>query len=177
MEPFRFMLAGGHPNSLGRTVEVVDCVFAEPERLDELFDCYGSDDEVVRLRTSSAIKRVFAAQPPWFDAYAERLLNEVAKVDQPSAKWTLAQIFLTHGDRLNIGQMARAKDLLVHNLHTENDWIVLNMTMKTCQQWLKAHPDLVARIRDRVRELASDPRKSVAKYAGKVLKELDIPSI
>lgn len=30
------MLAGGHPNSLGRTMEVVDVVLAQPEQFEEL---------------------------------------------------------------------------------------------------------------------------------------------
>ena len=38
--PFETMLSGGHPNSLGRTVEVVAAVLDDPARLDELFSCY-----------------------------------------------------------------------------------------------------------------------------------------
>ncbi len=56
------MLTGGHPNSLGRTKEVVEMVLADPDRFDELFGCYASEDEVVRLRTSNAVKRVEAAR-------------------------------------------------------------------------------------------------------------------
>lgn len=59
-ERFEAMLSGGHPNSLGRTVEVVAKVLERPERFEELFRCYQSDDAVVRLRTSSAMKRVEA---------------------------------------------------------------------------------------------------------------------
>lgn len=59
---FDEMLAGGKPNSLGPTVQVVDLVLADRARLGELFDAYGSDDELVRLRVSSALKRVCAAQ-------------------------------------------------------------------------------------------------------------------
>ena len=35
-ETFAAMLTGGHPNSLGRTVEVVDRVLADQRRLREL---------------------------------------------------------------------------------------------------------------------------------------------
>lgn len=51
-DDFEEMLTGGHPNSLGRTVEVVDAVLADRARLARLYACYFSDDEVVRLRTS-----------------------------------------------------------------------------------------------------------------------------
>ena len=57
-ESFESMLTGGHPNSLGRTEEVVDLVLAEQERLSDLYSCYFSADEIVRLRVSSAMKRV-----------------------------------------------------------------------------------------------------------------------
>ncbi len=43
-EEFEAMLTGGHPNSLGRTLEVVDAVLADRSRLTELVACYFSDD-------------------------------------------------------------------------------------------------------------------------------------
>ena len=54
---FESMLSGGHPNSLGRTLEVVQIILSEPDKLDELYSCYSSSDEVVRLRTSSVFKK------------------------------------------------------------------------------------------------------------------------
>lgn len=47
---FEQKLTGGHPNSLGNTVEVVDIILADKKRLDELYQCYFSDDAVVRLQ-------------------------------------------------------------------------------------------------------------------------------
>ena len=62
---FAAMLTGGHPNSLGRTIEVVDAVLADRSKLEELYSCYFSADEVVRLRTSNAMKRIAREQPDW----------------------------------------------------------------------------------------------------------------
>ena len=39
-ESFEEMLAGGHPNSLGRTIEVADIVLADSKRLSDLYNCY-----------------------------------------------------------------------------------------------------------------------------------------
>ncbi|GAB4243341.1 MAG: hypothetical protein Tsb0034_21160 [Ekhidna sp.] len=61
MKNFEARLSGGHPNSLGNTIEVVDAVLADPSNFEELFDCYQSDDEVVRLRVSNAMKRTCKA--------------------------------------------------------------------------------------------------------------------
>ncbi|MGF1567082.1 MAG: hypothetical protein ACFCVD_03240 [Nodosilinea sp.] len=62
-ESFETMLTGGHPNSLGRTVEVVNLMLNDPTKLLDLYNCYFSIDEVVRLRTSNAIKRISHEKP------------------------------------------------------------------------------------------------------------------
>ncbi|WP_421851713.1 hypothetical protein [Oricola sp.] len=175
MQPFRLMLAGGKPNSLGRTLEVVAEVLADRARMADLYDCYGSDDELVRLRTSNACRRVFRERPDLFAEYADRLLDEVAEIDQPSAKWTLAQIFLEHDRRLTDAQRARAKAVVVRNLLCEDDWIALNMSMKTLETWTKTDATLKPQIVARVRALADDRRRSVSKGAHKLLAAMGEP--
>lgn len=108
MEPFRFMLAEGKPNSLGRTIEVVEAVLTDPSRLPELYACWTADDEWVRMRAANGMRRVFAQKPEAFEDYADRLLAEIAHVDQPSAKWTLSQLWLEHRKRLTSKQIGRA---------------------------------------------------------------------
>ena len=54
------MLNGGHPNSLDRTVEIVEIIFQDASRFAELYHCYFSKDEVARLHTSNAMKRIYA---------------------------------------------------------------------------------------------------------------------
>jgi len=81
---FEDVLSGGHPNSLGRTLEVVDAVLADRSRLEDLYRCYFSTDEVVRLRVSSAMKRVTIERPDWTMDFIEGLQSEVAAIDQAS---------------------------------------------------------------------------------------------
>ncbi len=57
-ESFAEMLQGGHPNSLGRTEEVVGVVLADRARLEELFATIADPDEVVRLRVGDALEKV-----------------------------------------------------------------------------------------------------------------------
>ena len=83
---FEQSLKGGHPNSLGNTLEVVDAVLGNTDKMEDLFLCYQSDDETVRLRTSNAFKRIFRAKPELFNKWEQRLIKEVAEIDQPSAK-------------------------------------------------------------------------------------------
>ena len=169
-EPFGAMLAGGHPNSLGRTVEVVECVLDDPARLDELLACYGSGDDVVRLRTSNALKRIGAERHDWLVPCIPFLLTHVAALDQPSAQWTLAQLFDRLSGDMSAEQRAAAEAILRRNLSEAGDWIVLNTTMDTLASWAITVPagvdptlrDWLAPHLDR---LAGDARKSVAKRA------------
>ncbi|MEL6751864.1 MAG: hypothetical protein AAFO70_07265, partial [Pseudomonadota bacterium] len=92
-ETFEQMLTGGHPNSLGRTLEVVDIVLADRPRQADLYRCYFSHDEIVRLRTSNAMKRVTIEHPSWTMDFMDGLQNDVAAIDQASTQWTLALLF------------------------------------------------------------------------------------
>ena len=169
-EDFEAMLAGGHPNSLGRTVEVVDLILADQARLEELYQCYFSKDEVVRLRVSSAFKRVTTAHPDWTMDYMDGLQSEIAAIDQASTQWTLAILFDLTRKLLSDAQTARALEIMKTNLANHDDWIVLNTTMKVLDEWTKFHPELVDWMQPHLQRLSKDPRKSVAKQAQKRLR-------
>lgn len=170
-ETFEDMLTGGHPNSLGRTLEVVDQVMADQTKLEALFLCYKSDDEVVRLRTSNGMKRVTRAHPAWMVPFIDRLIDEIGNLDQASAQWTLADIFKELADHklMSDTQIDRATALLKRNLANHNDWIVLNNTMKTLHDWSKNDPELKLWLQPHLERLSQDKRKSVSKRAAKLL--------
>lgn len=171
-KPFEKMLTGGHPNSLGRTVEVVEIVLADRDRLEELYACYRSDDEVVRLRTSNALKRISREKPEWLVPLIDGFLTEIADLDQASAQWTLADLFETLAPLLTPAQRQQAEAVLKRNLAHHHDWIVLNQTMKTLGAWAKTDPALKDWLVPHLERLSGDGRKSVAKTAAKTLKTL-----
>ena len=171
-EPFTDMLAGGHPNSLGRTAEVVDLVLADSSRLEELYGCYSSPDEVVRLRTSSVFKRVSWERPAWLGLYLDSFLEEVSQLKQASAQWTLAQLFSTLVGFMSAEQLKKAKLVLRHNLSTCEDWIVLNTTMQTLAEWAGDDEELKCWLQPQLEKLSGDARKSVAARAKKFYKKL-----
>lgn len=169
MDDFEAMLTGGHPNSLGRTVEVVDLVLADRSRLTDLLACYDSADEVVRLRVSSALKRVEVAQHDWLLPHLDYLIDDIGDLDQASAQWTLAQLLDRYSHDLTADQHARALTLLQRNLANHHDWIVLNHTIETLSDWAATDPTLMQWLLPQLHRLANDPRKSVAKRARKKL--------
>ncbi|MEL6916733.1 MAG: hypothetical protein AAFO99_03280 [Bacteroidota bacterium] len=171
MVDFETHLTGGHPNSLGNTVEVVDMVLAQHDKFEELFNCYFSDDEVVRLRVSNAMKRIGKERQQLLIPYIDRFLNEISRIDQASTQWTLAQLFLMLGKNMDDDQVRKAKEILVHNLENHNDWIVLNTTMDTLAHWSKTDENLKLWLYPHLERLGLDSRKSVSGRAIKLLKK------
>ena len=165
---FEEMLTGGHPNSLGRTLEVVDIVMVDPDRLSELYQCYFSSDEIVRLRTSNAIKRISREKPEWLIAYIDKFIDEISNIDQASAQWTLANLFQTLATYMSPGQRAGAQKILKRNLESHHDWIVLNNTMQTLADWAQIDQDLKKWLLPHLDRLTRDTRKSVAGRAKKL---------
>ncbi|MEM7297515.1 MAG: hypothetical protein AAF391_04530 [Bacteroidota bacterium] len=172
MQNFEQRLTGGHPNSLGNTIEVVEEVLAKPSRFDELFNCYFSKDEIVRLRVSNAMKRITKANKPLIVPYIDRLINKISKINQASTQWTLSSLFLMLEKDLNATQKASAQAIMEHNLATHNDWIVLNTTMETLGKWAKMDEELKKFILPHLKRHAKDERNSVNKRANKLLEAL-----
>lgn len=171
-EPFADMLGGGHPNSLGRTEEVVGLVQADRARLDELFVAMDDPDEVVRMRVGDALEKVCREQPGWFVAHVGRLLGDFGRIEQPSVQWHVAQMLRHLRSDLSGDQAQRATELLQRNLTTSTDWIVLNVTMDVLTEWANHAPPLAGWLGPELERLRHDKRKSVAKSASKRLAEL-----
>ena len=84
-------LTGGHPNSLGNTIKVVEHVIVKKNRINSLIKCYSSTDQIVRLRTSNAFKRIFRQKPESYLDFKHIFLNKISKIKQSSTQWTCAQ--------------------------------------------------------------------------------------
>ena len=171
-EPFEQMLTGGHPNSLGRTIEVVETVLGDTARMPELFACYQSTDEVVRLRVSNALRRVQAERPDLILPFIDRLIEEIGALDQASAQWTLPKLFQSAASQMTSEQRARALALVRRNLAQHNDWIVLNNSIEYLTPLAQADAELRAWLIPHLERLSAETRKSVARRAAKALKTL-----
>ena len=169
MKDFENRLKGGHPNSLGNTIEIVEEVLADKELFDELFHCYFSDDEIVRLRVSNAMKRLCKTKKTLLIPYLDRFLNEISQIDQPSTKWTLANLFEMLDKDLTPRQLVSAKSIIKKNLAEEQDWIVLNNSMETLAKWSRTDGALKDWLHPHLDRLSDDSRNSVSKRAKKLL--------
>lgn len=172
MKEFEKRLTGGHPNSLGNTIEIVEEVLAEPGLFDALFHSYFSDDEVVRLRVSSAMKRICKENRGLLIPYIDRFLGEIAMIDQPSTHWTMAQLFAMLDRDMSGDQFVRAKNIVRHYLEQDTDWIVLNTAMESLFNWSKKDIELRGWLTPHLHRLSEDKRNSVSKRAKKYLSQM-----
>lgn len=170
--PFADMLTGGHPNSLGRTEEVVGIVLTDHGRLDELFATMADPDEVVRMRVGDALEKVCRERPSWFVPHIDHIIGDLGTIDQPSVQWHVAQMLCHLHDDLPEDQAQRALRLLQRNLTGSTDWIVLNVTMDVLTEWSASDSSLAGWLTPELERLRQDKRKSVARRASMRLAEL-----
>lgn len=180
-------LTGGHPNSLGGTVAVAEDVLQDSSKqlFDELCRTYSSDDAVVRLRVSSALKRVcglhrdsvsknIQPKPEWVLDIFDWLISDIGwNLDQPSAKWTIAQIIKELRKKITEKQCNMAVNLLKHNLETESDWIVQNTTADTLTDFATNDSEIKTWLVPKLKKMKKDNRKSVSSKAIKLLYKLN----
>lgn len=130
MDSYRNILAaGGKSNSLGRGGEVIDSVYANPFRLDELVDCVSADDAWVRMRAIDSFEKIVKVKPEWALQHLDVLFSDWVKSSQPSIQWHLAQIFCEV--ELTVEQRKVAITWLKNRISAiDVDWIVSVNVMK-----------------------------------------------
>lgn len=164
-------LTGGHPNSLGNTVVVVENVLTDKAKLRHLFDCYKSKDAVVRLRVSSAVKRVCKVHPEWVAKYLDELLDEISKIDQASTKWTLSILFVLLDPHMSEKQRLSAIQIMKENLHY-HDWIVQNTTAESLAYFAEKSAEVKNWLLPELQKLTKSVYKSLARRCERLLVRL-----
>lgn len=171
MNAYKTLLTGGHPNSLGKTIEVVEDVLSDKKKLKDLFDCYDSQDEVVRLRVSNAMKRVTKVHPEWTAEYLDDLLHKTSTINQASTKWTLSTLFMWLDTYMSEAQRQQAITVMKSNIMYD-DWIVQNTTAESLAHFAKGDSGLARWLRPKLEVLQTSRHTSVARRAQKLLQSL-----
>jgi hypothetical protein len=171
-DKFKTMLSGGHPNSLGRTLEVVDIVLNNKNNLIYLFECYLSNDATVRLRVSNAFKRIFRQNPNWFAGYVDKFQILIPTLNQPSAEWTLAQLHLEFCYLLTEKQKSKAINISKEQLKNSKDWIVIIQTMNFLEKMAREDEFLREWLVIKLELISKDKRTAVRKKANKIINSL-----
>lgn len=164
-------LRGGDSRSLGRVEDVIEAVLDDPAQVDALFACLFFENAVVRMRAADGLEKIARQRPQLLVPYIERLLSEVATIEQPSVQWHLAQILAEVP--LGPAQRRRAVEILRRNLEHADDWIVLNLTMEALARFAQDDPELRRWLASALRSHLADRRKAVVKRASKLLERLE----
>lgn len=172
LSKYEKILSGGHPNSLGNTVEVVSEILQNPSLFEDLFNTYPTKDLVVRLRISNAMKRIAKENPDLVAGYLDRFLDEITKLSTASTQWTLSQLFLMLQSYLTPTQKQRATTHMKKQLKNHEDWIVIAQTMNTLYEWSKKDLDLQKWLIPVLKQHSKDSRKSINNKAQKILDSL-----
>jgi hypothetical protein len=154
---------------------VVEVILANPAELEQLYQCYFSADEVVRLRVSNAMKRVWREHPDWLVPYIDRFISEIALIQQASTQWTIAQLFLELESYLSVTQRQQATAIVQKNLQTFDDWIVIINSLQTLGEWAKSDAELADWLLPHLLRFQADSRKSVASNATKIHQAVYMP--
>ena len=97
-------LVGGDRRSIGRVDEVVADVMHDPALFGVVFDGMLSGDSLLRMRCADAAEKITEKQPGVLQPHKEKLIKEVAKIEQPEVRWHVAQMI----PRLEVDREERA---------------------------------------------------------------------
>ncbi len=171
MNKFESELKGGHPNSLGNTVKVVEDVLMDRTRLKDLVECWKSEDELVRLRVQNGVKRVAKEKPEWVADFLPDLLGWITEIDQASTKWCLSTLYMWLEKYMSKDDQTRAVEVMKSNLHYD-DWIVQNTTSESLGYYAKNDENLKQWLMPELKKLLGSRHKSVARRAQKLIDSL-----
>jgi hypothetical protein len=86
-------LEGGDRRSIGRVSEVVAEVVNNPSLFEVVFNAMLSDDPIIRMRSADAVEKITAKHPEYLQPYKEKLIQQVARINQQEVRWHVAQMF------------------------------------------------------------------------------------
>ena len=80
--------AGGHPSAWGEADE----------------ECARSDDPLIQMRSADTIEKITVMHPEYLRLYKEKLIKQIAKIEQQEVRWHVAQM----DPRLELNQEERS---------------------------------------------------------------------
>lgn len=124
MHPVLQKLAGDDRRSIGRADEVARDIAEKPRLFRLVFEAILSEEPVVRMRAADAVEKATRERPDLLQPYKQRLLLEVAAVDQQEVQWHVAQLL----PRLSLTTSEREQvcAILLGFLHNQSQIVKVN---------------------------------------------------
>lgn len=169
MHPILRKLQGGDRRSIGRVDEVVADVLADPSLFGVVFEAMLDDDPLIRMRCADAVEKITVEHSEYLHPYKERLIQQVAKIDQQEVRWHVAQLF----SRLELGPAERrvVMDILTDYL-TDKSRIVKTFSMQSLADIAERDAELREPIIHQLEELTRTGSPAMKSRGRKLLAKL-----
>ena len=115
--PLVAKLQGTDRRSIGRSEEVARDVLADPGQFRLVFDAMLGPDLVVRMRAADAVEKITRRRPDLLRGLEDRVLTEVAAIDQQEVRWHVAQLL----PRLALTPPQRARAITILRGFVDDD--------------------------------------------------------
>ena len=162
-------LKGGDRRSIGRVDEVVTDVRGDPGLFDAVFCGMLADDPIVRMRAADAVEKITADHPEYLRPYKQKLVEQVARVNQQEVRWHVAQML----PRLEWSQEERAAivGILLGYLDDESK-IVKTFTMQALADLAEKDANLRPRVIELLKDLTETGSPAMKSRGQKLLERL-----
>lgn len=169
MESILRKLEGGDRRSIGRVSEVVAEALSNPALFDVLFEGILNEDPILRMRCADAVEKITAKHPEYLRHYKDRLIGEVAQINQQEVRWHVAQMFSRL--ELNGDDRKAVLEILLGYLRDESK-IVKTFSMQALADLAEGDVSLWPQVIDLLEELARTGSPAMKSRGRKLLGKL-----
>ncbi len=163
------LLAGGDRRSIGQADAVAALVAEQPWLLDELWDCLGDADPVVRMRAADALEKVSRVTRAWFNRHKAALLANAFDDGTAEMRWHL--IAITSRVDMDGREAARFCGALRHWLRNDPSRIVKVAALQAAYDVQVRYPAAAPLFREMLSFALSSAWPSVVARARKLNRE------
>ena len=169
MHPLLRKLEGGDRRSIGRSQEVVDDVLSDVSLFPALFEGMLSSDPIVRMRAADAAEKVTDRRPDLLAPFKERILGQVAAIEQQEVRWHVAQMI----PRLEVTSQERSHAVaLLTQFLGDRSKIVQTFALQALADLAEQDPSLLPRVIEIIQEATASGSPAVRSRGRRLLSEL-----
>ena len=162
-------LKGGGRRSIGCVSEVIAQVLRDPALFPRLFDGMLNQDPIIRMRSADAIEKITATHPEYLQPHGDKLLRQVAKIDQQEVRWHVAQML----PRLVLSKEegTAVVEILLSYLQDKSK-IVKTFSMEALTACAEKDPSIRAKVTELLEELTRTGSAAMKSRGRKLLQRL-----
>ena len=168
---FEFELSKGKQNSLGETLKVVDFIKKNPKKVEDLFQCFYSENSLVAMRAMNGVKRIIKDDKKVFIKNKDRFLNQFSNSKHNVVKLGLITIYFDFLNHFEEKEISKIKTIVLNWTKNSSDWMILAQGMKLLEKLSKSDKSLKLKLIEVAKRLKNDERKVVRTKAQKILED------